>query len=395
MVSKIADEAAAGCTSRTSSATASAPTSSPATGSLAPNTPPPAPRPTLMEIYQGAPSDRRCYRRRRPAPERIRRADTRHSAPAPARGAAAAVRRRGRRSRNRSILGRGGTPAGLSGRPAAGIGIRRCRHAADTEIAGGVSPALPSPACLTAASSIEEGEIVIVDGDRGRFICPRMPPTLARYQTPTRLSRRFFIDSAHLPARTASDDRLVAVIADTPTLRAGEDAIDAGADGLWVPRDNDYPRAGAIFPNIGGAGGRVEDAPHDCRGKTRLSGCPDGAAGARRLCARGGVRVLAPDPGRHLAAGRAFRAFREIEERPGGTGRAVRERPLRGWSGHGGRFAAARKRRRVFWGVGSGDARGRPYGASATAGRVRPSRRKAPHAASCRKTVGRLRWRRH
>jgi hypothetical protein len=92
----------------------------------------------------------------------------------------------------------------------------------------------------TLLSAIEEGEIVIVDGDRGRVYIAPDAMVITRYQTPTRMSRRFFLGSGHLPARTTSDDRAVAVLAPSPTLDAVTEAMDAGADGLWVPPDNDF-----------------------------------------------------------------------------------------------------------------------------------------------------------
>ena len=112
------------------------------------------------------------------------------------------------------------------------------------------SPPLPGPSFLACPAvydlgdllleSVGEGEIVIVDGDRGRVYVGPDAATVARYQSPLRRTRRFFIGSAHLPARTASDDRLVSVLAQTSTLASFEAAIEAGADGLWVPPDNDF-----------------------------------------------------------------------------------------------------------------------------------------------------------
>lgn len=106
------------------------------------------------------------------------------------------------------------------------------------------SMAVPCPAVFglddTLLEVIAEEEIVIVDGDRGRVYVAPDATTLARYQTPLRQSRRFFIDSAHLPARTASDDRPVTVLAYTPTLASVPAALEGGADGLWLPPDNDF-----------------------------------------------------------------------------------------------------------------------------------------------------------
>lgn len=89
-------------------------------------------------------------------------------------------------------------------------------------------------------ASVAEDDIVLVDGDRGRVYVDPDALVLARYQAPARRSRRFFLGSAHLPARTLSDNRFVSVLACVSTLEALSDAVDAGADGVVVPPDNDF-----------------------------------------------------------------------------------------------------------------------------------------------------------
>ncbi len=86
---------------------------------------------------------------------------------------------------------------------------------------------------------VPEDEIVIIDADRGRVYVEPDALILARYQAPVRRSRRFFLDSANLPARTASDSRIVAVVAVTSTLADITRATEAGADAVLVPPDND------------------------------------------------------------------------------------------------------------------------------------------------------------
>lgn len=92
----------------------------------------------------------------------------------------------------------------------------------------------------TLSSLVEENDIVIIDGDRGRVYIAPDAATLSRYQTPFRRSRRIFLGSEHLPARTASDNRPIAVLARVETLDIALSTIAQGADGLWVPDDNDF-----------------------------------------------------------------------------------------------------------------------------------------------------------
>ncbi len=131
-------------------------------------------------------------------------------------------------------------PPGFLLAPMPGLEFIGVAASASPSAIGGV----PCPAVFglgdTLLDLIDEDEILIVDGDRGRVYVAPDATILARYQTPIRQSRRFFIDSAHLPARTASDDRPVAVLAAAPTLACVPSAIESGADGLWIPSDNDF-----------------------------------------------------------------------------------------------------------------------------------------------------------
>lgn len=85
---------------------------------------------------------------------------------------------------------------------------------------------------------VPEDEIVIIDADRGRVYVEPDALILARYQSPVRRSRRFFLGGANLPARTASDNRVVAVAAVARSLADVARATEAGADAVLVPPDN-------------------------------------------------------------------------------------------------------------------------------------------------------------
>ena len=91
-----------------------------------------------------------------------------------------------------------------------------------------------------ALAVIEEDDILIVDGDRGRVYVAPDAATVARYQSPFLSTRRFFLEGAHLPARTASDNRPITILCAARTLAEAEAAMAGGADGLVVGADNDF-----------------------------------------------------------------------------------------------------------------------------------------------------------
>lgn len=105
-------------------------------------------------------------------------------------------------------------------------------------------PAPALPAVLGVGEMLlritEEDDIVIIDGDRGRVYIAPDAGTVARYQAPLTLSRRFFLEGAHLPARTASDNRVVTVLCAAWSPAQAEDAMAQGADGLVVPAGNSF-----------------------------------------------------------------------------------------------------------------------------------------------------------
>jgi hypothetical protein len=88
--------------------------------------------------------------------------------------------------------------------------------------------------------TVEEDDIVIIDGDRGRVYISPDAGTVARYQAPFTISRRFFLEGAHLPARTASDNRVITILCAAWSLAQAEEAIAQGADGLVIPAGNDF-----------------------------------------------------------------------------------------------------------------------------------------------------------
>ena len=107
-----------------------------------------------------------------------------------------------------------------------------------------LSPAPDRPVVLGIGEAllraVQEDDIVIVDGDRGRVYISPDAATVARYQAPLTLSRRFFLEGDHLPARTASDNRIITVLCAASTLAFAEAAMTHGADGLVVPEANDF-----------------------------------------------------------------------------------------------------------------------------------------------------------
>ncbi len=104
------------------------------------------------------------------------------------------------------------------------------------------TPNLPAVIGLgdTLLHLIAEDDILIIDGDRGRVYISPDAGTVARYQSPHRLSRRFFLEGDHLPARTASDSRVVSIFCAARTPAEAEAAMAAGADGLLLTADNEF-----------------------------------------------------------------------------------------------------------------------------------------------------------
>ncbi|MDQ2798617.1 MAG: hypothetical protein M3Y13_03115 [Armatimonadota bacterium] len=123
---------------------------------------------------------------------------------------------------------------------------------------GDASPLLPPPDLPVVLGleeaglrTIEEDDILIVDGDRGRVYVAPDAATVARYQAPFTLSRRFFLEGSHLPARTSSDNRLITILCAARTLTEAENAMSSGADGLVVPANNDFLGNAALAQTAG------------------------------------------------------------------------------------------------------------------------------------------------
>lgn len=121
-------------------------------------------------------------------------------------------------------------------------GIQIIGLAAQTSTPLSPAPDLPVVVGIGEAllRAVQENDIVIVDGDRGRVYVAPDAATVARYQAPLTSSRRFFLEGDHLPARTASDNRIIAVLCAAPTLALVEVAMTHGADGLVIPEANDF-----------------------------------------------------------------------------------------------------------------------------------------------------------
>jgi len=132
-------------------------------------------------------------------------------------------------------------------------GLQIVGLAAQSQTPPSPPPALPAVLGLgeTLLHLIAEDDILIVDGDRGRVYVSPDAATVARYQAPLTLARRFFLEGAHLPARTASDDRPVSVLCSARTLAHAEAAMRAGADGLVVPARNDFLGADGLAQTAG------------------------------------------------------------------------------------------------------------------------------------------------
>ena len=95
-----------------------------------------------------------------------------------------------------------------------------------------------------------EGDIVIVDGDRGRVYVSPDAQTLARYQGPGRRARRFFLDPVHVEARRGGHGPAIPVLAAVADWDDVREAMQAGADGILIPQggalwtDDDFLSAG-------------------------------------------------------------------------------------------------------------------------------------------------------
>jgi len=109
---------------------------------------------------------------------------------------------------------------------------------------GDDAPLSPPPPCPVVAhagddlwADTEEGDIVIIDGDRGRIYVSPDAQTLARYQGPGRRARRFFLEPAHVEARRGGTGIAIPVLAAAADWDNVQAAMEAGADGVLIPQD--------------------------------------------------------------------------------------------------------------------------------------------------------------
>ena len=129
-------------------------------------------------------------------------------------------------------------------------GIRTIGIVAQSEMAfPGMDPDVP---CITGVcdliESINEGDIIIVDGTKGAVHIDPDPQTFINYQQieEQHASRaRFFIGTEHIPAKTQSGETIYCY-AYVKTMEEIVRAIDAGADGLLV----DLRQSELIIPSF-------------------------------------------------------------------------------------------------------------------------------------------------
>lgn len=138
--------------------------------------------------------------------------------------------------------------------------------------------------------SIKDGDILIVDGNRGAVHIDPDPQTLVHYQQieeQHEAPSRIFISAEHLPARTQSGE-MVTVYAHVSDETELTTALDGGADGLIVDvRGREFECGDYYRTVLGLAAGKpvafaVEFAPRDL------------LHAAARLAAHGQVTILLP-----------------------------------------------------------------------------------------------------
>ena len=175
-----------------------------------------------------------------------------------------------------------------------------------------LSPAPDCPVVLGLGDHLlnltEEDDIIIIDGDRGRVYVSPDAATVARYQAPLTLARRFFLESGHLAARTASDNRVISVVCCASTLAQAEAAMQSGADGLVVPEGNDFLGGDALAQTAGEQAQMLDDLARIIGGQPLTVDIPQERLALTAL-ARGAARMPL-----HLVL-RDLSEQREIQER--------------------------------------------------------------------------------
>lgn len=124
---------------------------------------------------------------------------------------------------------------------------------------------------------IAEYEIVLVDGNAGRVFVAPDAYVVARHQSSTS-RKRFFLDGAHVPAKTASDNRIVSVYTHAGSIDHIHRGMEFGADGVYWKGDNDLlgtdasRQIKALHEIIDAAGGQslILDVPEEALAHSAL-----------------------------------------------------------------------------------------------------------------------------
>ena len=84
---------------------------------------------------------------------------------------------------------------------------------------------------------IDEGEMVLADGNAGRVIVAPDAYVVSTFQSKTE-RKRYFLEGEHIAAKTASDNRIVAVYAYVEGMDDIASGMEAGADGVYMAPSN-------------------------------------------------------------------------------------------------------------------------------------------------------------
>lgn len=140
--------------------------------------------------------------------------------------------------------------------------------------------------------SVSEGDILIVDGNKGRIHIDPDPSTLIHYQhaeEQRNLREKVFISSEHIPARTQSGEIIYvyAVVANQSQLT---EALDSGADGVLIDfRNVDSDPDGLTNTALRGVAGKPVIFVLDY-------GCEDVLRAAMTYCTPGQLTLASANP---------------------------------------------------------------------------------------------------
>ena len=110
-----------------------------------------------------------------------------------------------------------------------GMGGRATKGEDSFPVVGGLGDAF--------VRDIDEGEIVLVDANAGRVFVAPDAFLVAKLQTKSE-RKRYFLEGEHLPAKTASDNRVVRVYTRASNADEIEAGMAQGADGLYLATAN-------------------------------------------------------------------------------------------------------------------------------------------------------------